>query len=344
MYARHHLPSPPHFPLAQQASLLETVQVALMATKPTVFVTSATGSQGSALCHELLRIGWNVRATTRDPDAPKARDLRTAGVNFIRGSWDDEDALREGLAGCNKLFLCLLPNLNDFEQAPRRAALIARLAKDAGVDHAVASTTLGAFMVEEGFIPPIKLGPFFEGHVHSKKRVEQAVIESNFRHWTILRPGFFMANFIEPKIQFGYTETKTGSWTSSLTAETKFGLVDHVDIGRFASAAFQNPETYDGRKLGIISEELLVQEAMDQISEAVGDGRSIEAIFMTDEEIAQEQAKGSWLFFASEPALRYVSEYTDLEELHRLLPGLGTFRNFMAREKEAVKETYVSRT
>ncbi|KAI2464679.1 NmrA family protein [Annulohypoxylon bovei var. microspora] len=313
-----------------------------MANTPTVFVTSATGSQGSALCYELRKLGWNLRATTRNLDSPVAQALNAAGVHFTLGSWDDEDALRKGLEGCDKLFLCLLPSLTDFDQAPRRATLITRLARKVGVDHVIASTTLGSFMIEPGFVPPVQLGTFFDAHVRSKKRVEQAVIDSGFARWTVLRPGFFMANFIEPKIQFGYTETKKGSWTSSLTAESPLGLVDHVDIARFATAAFQDPTAYHGRKLGVISEELLVQDAMDQLAEAIGDGRSIKAVFMTDEEIAQEQAKGSWLFFSSEPCVRHLSSYTDLGELQRLCPGLMTFRNFLMREKEAVKVTYLS--
>ncbi|KAI1386132.1 NmrA family protein [Hypoxylon trugodes] len=308
----------------------------------TVFVTSATGSQGSALCNELRNLGWNVRATTRDLNSPVAQSLLSAGVHLTLGNWDDEDSLRKGLEGSNKLFLCLLPSLTDFDQAPRRAALIARVAREVGVNHVVSSTTLGSFLVEPGFVPSIRLGPFFDAHVRSKKRVEQAAIDGGFAHWTVLRPGFFMANFVEPKIQFGYIETKEGSWTNSLTAESPLGLVDHLDIARFAVAAFQDPTTYHGRKLGVISEELQVQDAMDQLADAIGDGRSIKAIFMTDEEIAREQAKGSWLFFSSEPCLRHLSGYTDLDELQRLVPGLMTFKDFLIREKEAVRVTYLS--
>jgi len=313
-----------------------------MAITPTVFITSATGSQGSALCYELRELGWNLRATTRDLDSPAAQELQKAGVHLTLGSWDDEEALRKGLEGCEKLFLCLLPNLANFEQAPQRGALITRLAKEAGVEQVIVSTTLGSFMVEEGFVPPVKLGPFFDAHVHSKKRVEQAVIDGGFKYWTVLRPGFFMANFVEPKIQFGYTDTKKGFWTNSLTKESQLGLVDHVDIARFAAAGFQDPNRYHGQKLGIISEELLVQEAMDQLAAAIGDGRSIKAMFMTDEEISKEQAKGSWLFFSSEPCVRYMSGYTDLDELNRLVPELMTFKRFLAREKDAIKETYLS--
>jgi uncharacterized protein YbjT (DUF2867 family) len=313
-----------------------------MAALPTVFVTSATGSQGKALCLQLRDLGWNVRATTRDPNSLSAQALHSAGVHLTVGSWDNQDGLRKGLEGCDKLFLCLLPNLADFDQAPRRAELITRLAKQAGVRHAIASTTLGCFLLEEGHIPPVKLGPFFEAHCRSKQRVEQAIIDGGFEYWTILRPSFFMANFVEPKIQFGYTDVKKGSWKSSLLPDTELGLVDHIDIARLAAAGFQKPEFYHRKKMAVVSQDLLVQDAMNQIAGAVGDGRSIEAVFMTDQEIAEEQAKGSWLFFASEPCLRYISGIADVRALDQLIPGLTTFKQFLEREKAAVAETYKS--
>ncbi|XDG08333.1 hypothetical protein ABKA04_007948 [Annulohypoxylon sp. FPYF3050] len=316
-----------------------------MANTPTVFVTSATGSQGSSLCYELRKFGWNVRALTRDPQSSSAQALSSAGVHLTTGNWNDEAALREGLKGCDKLFLCLFPNLSDFEMIPRQTALITRLAKEAGVRQAVASTTLGCFMVEEGSKPPVTLSPLFETHLHTKKRMEQIVID-NFEQWTVIRPGLFMANFVEPKIQTGYTETKQGTWTTALTKESLLGLVDHVDIGRLAAAAFKDPATFQGRKMGVVSEDLHVQDAMDQLSEAIGDGRSIKAVHMTEEEVAQAQALakagGSGLVIASEPSLRYASDYTDLNELKRLLGGLTTFKQFLAREKDAVAKTYLN--
>jgi hypothetical protein len=55
-----------------------------------------------------------------------------------------------GLAGYNKLFLCLLLNLNEFDEAPKQAEQIVRIAKAAGVSQVVASTTLGTSMLDEG--------------------------------------------------------------------------------------------------------------------------------------------------------------------------------------------------
>ncbi|KAM7191674.1 hypothetical protein V8F33_008770 [Rhypophila sp. PSN 637] len=311
---------------------------------PTVFVTSATGSVGSALCQQLRDIGWGVRATTQNPDSKSALALKALGVELIPGDWDNEEALRTGLAGCDKLFLCLLPDLRDFNKVPNRAKTIATIAKAAGVKQAVGLTTLGAFGVEEGTKPPPEHAPspFFTQHFHAKKRVEQALIDGGFDYWTILRPGFFMANFLEPKIHMGYAEIReNGTWTNSMTATSPLGLIDHVDIARFAVATFQKPQHLNGRFLPVVSEELPVQETLDQLAAAIGNGRSIKAKFMSDEECAKTQADGSWRFFSSETCVRYMSDYTNLDELSDLVGRLTTFREFLEREKDGVKETYL---
>ncbi|KAK4172407.1 hypothetical protein QBC36DRAFT_75094 [Triangularia setosa] len=310
---------------------------------PTVFVTSATGSVGSALCQQLRDLGWGVRATTQNPESKSAQALKALGVELIPGDWDNEEALRTGLVGCDKLFLCLLPDLRDFNKVPTRAKTIAAIAKAAGVRQAVGLTTLGAFAVEEGTKPPPEYAPspFFTQHFYAKKRVEQALIDGGFDHWTILRPGFFMANFLEPKIHMGYAEIReNGTWTNSMTATSPLGLIDHVDIARFAVAAFQKPDLLHGRLLAVVSEELLVQEALDQLAAAIGDGRSIKAKFLSDEECAKAQAERSWRFFSSETCVRYMSDYTNLNELYDLVGGLTTFKEFLGREREGMKETY----
>lgn len=311
---------------------------------PTVFVTGATGTAGGALCQQLRGLGWKVRATIRDPNSKSAQVLKAIGVELIPGDWDNKEALQTGLAGCDKLFLCLVPDFQDFNKVPTRAKTIAAISRAAGVRQAVGLTTLGAFAVEEGTKPPPEYSPspFFTQHCHAKKGVEQALIDGGFDYWTILRPGFFMANFLEPKIRMGYAEIReNGTYTNSMTSTSLLGLVDHVDIARFAVAAFRKPDLFHGRLLGVVSEEILVQDALDQLAAAIGDGRSIKAKFLSDEECAKTQAEGSRQIFSSETCVRYMSDYTNLNELSDLVGGgLTSFNEFLEREKEGVKVTY----
>jgi uncharacterized protein YbjT (DUF2867 family) len=210
------------------------------------------------------------------------------------------------------------------------------IAKKAGVQQVVSSTTLGVSQLDDGV--RVAKGSFMERHMMSKKAIEQSVVDAGFKYHTLLRPGFFMANFLEPKIQ-RYAEIRDShSWTTSMTAKTQLPIIDHVDIGRFATRAFQDPEGFHGRIIGLASDELGIQEMLDEVGRAAGfsDG-TIRACFMTDEEIeAQANMSG---FSNSHKALRDAYLYVNMDELRSLVP-VTSFRDFLEREKEAVQKTY----
>ncbi|KAK8017145.1 hypothetical protein PG991_008221 [Apiospora marii] len=319
-----------------------------MPAEHTVFVCSATGYQGRALARQLRGLGWEVHATTRDLGSPAAVALKSIGVHLTEGDWDNSDALKASIAGCDKLFLCLLPNWDDPSCERRQCRNILEIAKEAGVQQVVSSTTLGVSQLDAGV--RVAPGSFMERHMLNKKAVEEAVADVGFRHFAFLRPTFFMANFLEPKIQ-RYAEIRDRhSWTTSMTPETQLPIVDHVDIARFAVAAFRDPEAWHGRALGLASDQMGVQDMLDLLAAAVTavnkdtDGQqqqepcSIRALFMSDEEM--EAQAGMSGFTSSHKALRTASDYVDLEELRALVPSLTSFKEFLEREKEAVKQTY----
>ncbi|KAF5869065.1 putative hscarg dehydrogenase protein [Botrytis fragariae] len=214
----------------------------------TAFIFSATGSQGGALCQQLLDLDWNIHATTRNLASPEARTLRNRGVQFTQSDWDNMDALRNSMSGCEKLFLCLHPTVDDLDHERRQAEEIIKVAKEAGVKQVVASTSLGVSMLGTGI--HITPNSFMAKHLAGKKRVEQAVIDGKFEYWTFLHPAFFMANFLEPKVH-RYPELRDkGTWTTAMTAEGNFALVDHVDIAKVATAAFQAQKSFTDAQLG----------------------------------------------------------------------------------------------
>ncbi len=164
---------------------------------PTVLVLSATRKQGGAVARQLRDLNWNVHALVRSLDGPKAEALEAAGVQLTQGDWDNDDALADGIAGCEKLFLCLRPDRNDLDRERRWAENIVKIAKAAGVKQVVASSSIGVPMRKNEYIQP---GSFLERHVASKKGLEQAVQDGRFQSWTCLHPSLFMANFLEPQI------------------------------------------------------------------------------------------------------------------------------------------------
>ncbi|KAF7891971.1 hypothetical protein EAF00_008273 [Botryotinia globosa] len=280
----------------------------------TAFMFGATGSQGSALCQQLRDLDWNVHATTRNLESPGARKLRNRDFQVKQSDWDDLDALRNSMSGCEKLFLCLHPKLDDLDYERRQAEKIVKVAKEVGIKQVVASTSLG----KEG------------------SGVEQAVIDGKFERWTFLRPAFFMANFLEPTVH-RYPELRDkGTWTTAMAAEGKFALIDHVDIAKVVMAAFQDPEKFHGRAIVLASELLTIPETLDRLGEVIQ--QPLEAVFMTEEEIAKQ--KESNVFDNSQIAMRYMSEYVEMEELSRLVP-LTTLKQCLAREGDIVKRTYL---
>ncbi|KAI1848242.1 hypothetical protein JX266_005955 [Neoarthrinium moseri] len=95
-----------------------------------------------------------------------------------------------------------------------------------------------------------------------------------------------------------------------------------------------------GLRIGLASETLLVREALGYLAEAIGDGRCLEASFMTDKKMTQAQATTLLVYFSSEPGLRNVAQYADMEQVHKGVPQPTTFGKYLEREKSAVSATY----
>jgi uncharacterized protein YbjT (DUF2867 family) len=64
-----------------------------------ILITSATGKQGGAVARELLAAGHRVRAMTRHPDGPHAKELASLGAEVVRGDLDDPASLPRALDG-----------------------------------------------------------------------------------------------------------------------------------------------------------------------------------------------------------------------------------------------------
>ncbi|MBW3655023.1 MAG: NAD-dependent epimerase/dehydratase family protein [Gemmatimonadetes bacterium] len=68
----------------------------------TALITGATGFVGGHLVRRLARSGWTVRALVRG--GSDTRVLDEVGAQRVRGSLDDEGALREGASGADTVF------------------------------------------------------------------------------------------------------------------------------------------------------------------------------------------------------------------------------------------------
>ncbi|ORY71363.1 uncharacterized protein BCR38DRAFT_416570 [Pseudomassariella vexata] len=305
---------------------------------PTIFVTGATGAQGGAVARLASKLNWTVHATVRDLDSPSAKSLALLGVELTRGDWDDEAALKKSIAGCDFLFLNLFPDFFDLLHERRQAQGIIRIAKESGVEHILYSS---GFRTRYQPDLPARLREQLEDSLvletlASKKAIEDDTKKAGFDKWTILRPGFFMANLLLPNVRMYGDFNETGVWAQGLLPSTQLPLIDTEDIARFAIAAFQNPEKFSGKQIPLASEVRTPNELMALVTAA--SGKKVKAKFLSDEEMLRMLGENP--FIISHVLMRDMSWNVDIDEVKSLGIPMGTFENYLKREKKAVDETY----
>ena len=136
-----------------------------------ILVIGASGKVGSQAVRQLVGKGLPVRAFGRDPARIEALGL---GVPTVQGDLDQPETIPPALEGVDSILL-----VAGGWDIPAEEVNVIEAAERAGVAHLVLLSSLG---VEAG----VASGPL---HAPGEAR-----IRSSSLRWTILRPGFFMAN------------------------------------------------------------------------------------------------------------------------------------------------------
>jgi uncharacterized protein YbjT (DUF2867 family) len=214
-----------------------------MANK-TVLITGATGKQGGAVAHELLRAGgFNIRALTRKPDSDAAKALAKAGAQIVVGDLDDAASLDKALDGGWGVWAVQNTWEAGVEKEEEQGKRLAKLAREAGVQHYV-YTSVGSAHRKTG-IP----------HFENKWRVEDTVRALKFDSHVILRPVFFMENLLSPWFLNG------DKLISALDPKTSLQMIAVEDIGKFGALAFERAEQMKGVELDLAGDSLTLPQA-----------------------------------------------------------------------------------
>ena len=136
-----------------------------------ILVTGASGKVGGQALRRLAEKGLDVRAFVRDPAKIEALGL---AVEAVQGDLDRPDTIPPAMAGVDKVFV-----VAGGWDIPGEDANVIAAAEQAGVKHVVLLSSLG---VEAG----VASGPF---HAPGEESLRATGMD-----WTILRPGFYMAN------------------------------------------------------------------------------------------------------------------------------------------------------
>jgi len=338
---------------------------------PKLFVVSATGKQGSALCRLLLSEPptseeWKISATTRDLSSPAALALAKLGVNLTQADWDNKAAIETAMQGCTYLFLNLMPNVATMTSELPWAQEMVEIAGRVGVKHVVYSGAYSAKSEQQhgdnnnGVTPtasPLQelIAKVFAGKSDvvdlvlglSSSGTKPTTIETA----TVLLPGFFATNFLKPMVDFMYpTFVKTRVWTTALEPNTQIPLVNTFDIAQFAAMVFADPERFNGKKIPIWSELITPDQLMGELNEVVRDletgadgaaheNKAFEAEFYTPEEIEQRQATD--IFVNVQLTMRDLGRDAVKDHpVEKYGIQMTGFRGFLEREKELIRQTY----
>ncbi len=214
-----------------------------------ILVTGAGGNVGSALLTELRALGVPARAAYRDPDR--------AGPGAVTLDFGEPTGFPAAFDGVEAVFLLA-------GVSPRQTELELNVV-DAAVKSGVRVVKLSVWRADEGLSAIARL----------HQPVEEALIASGLP-WTILRPNFYLQNFLrQPTIRSASVFS-----TPLITAPISF--VDTADIARVAARVLTT-EGHEGRVYDITGPEALTyDEAAAQFSEILG--RPVRYISQPDEE------------------------------------------------------------
>ncbi|MBA3871360.1 MAG: SDR family oxidoreductase [Anaerolineae bacterium] len=138
----------------------------------TILVTGATGNIGLDVYNQLNIMGLSPVAAVRNPD--KAREILGTEAQLLPFDFKNPATYAPALKGIKKLFLMRPPDIADVKTYVRP---VIQAAKDAGVEHVVFLSLLGA---ENNPIVP-------------HYTIEKDLMASGMA-WTFLRASFFMQN------------------------------------------------------------------------------------------------------------------------------------------------------
>ncbi|MEV0085399.1 NmrA family NAD(P)-binding protein [Saccharopolyspora sp. NPDC050642] len=279
----------------------------MSAASAPVLVTGATGRQGGATARALLAAGVPVRALVRDPATDRAKAVEALGAELVTGDLHDRDSAARAADGVRAVFSVQMPGITaegfDYDGEIAQGVNLIEGAKAAGVPQFVHTSVTGAG--QHTGTPGWAEGRWasMEPVLGAKSAIQDHLRAAGFSRWTLLKPGFFMENFL-PSAAFLFPRGVEGGLVSVLNPETRLSLVAVDDIGAAAAAAIAAPERFHEVELELAGDHLSMAEIAEVLSRALG--TPLSAPDMTEQEAlaAGMPAMGAsheWLNVAGQP-------------------------------------------
>ncbi|MDH4104918.1 MAG: NmrA/HSCARG family protein [Gammaproteobacteria bacterium] len=239
-----------------------------------IAVVGATGAQGGGLVRSILADPggeFAVRAITRDPGSPKARELAAAGAEVVAADLSDRAAVARAFAGAYGAY-CVTFFWNHFspDQERAEAHAMADAAKQAGVQHVVWSTledTRRWVPLDDGRMPTL-MGNYKVPHFDVKGEADD-YFRATGVPVTCLLTSFYWDNLIH--FGMGPKAGPDGKLVFALPmGDRALPGIAAEDIGRCAHGVFKKGAALAGRTVGIAGEHLTGAQMAAGLTRALG--------------------------------------------------------------------------
>ncbi|MBB2949118.1 uncharacterized protein YbjT (DUF2867 family) [Actinoplanes lutulentus] len=250
-----------------------------------VLVVGATGQQGGATARALLKAGIPVRALVRDPGTDRAKAVAALGADLVIGDLKDNASLVGAATGTRAVFSVqmaeVVGGVFDFDGELRQAANLIEAARSAGVPQFVHTSVSGSDRLttapgyDQGRWKPLE--PYYA----AKGGIEERVRNAGFPQWTVIKPAFFMENFL---LSAAYLLPRgvEGGIATVVKPSTRLSLIAVHDIGVTAAAAIGDPRRFHEVELELAGDYLPMTDIAQVLSRTLG--APITAPDMTEEE------------------------------------------------------------
>ncbi|HEY3464557.1 MAG TPA: NmrA/HSCARG family protein [Amycolatopsis sp.] len=297
--------------------------------KRVVAVVGATGRQGGGLVRSILEAddGFAVRALTRDPESPQAKELAALGVELVVADLDDARSVEAAFSGAYGAFCVTAAQEHPPERERAHAATMAAAARAAGLAHVVWST----FEDTRAFLPPgDERMPVLHGEYRVPHYDAKGASDAEFRGvpTTFLRTAFYWENLLDGG---GPARDEDGVRRLALPlGSARLPGIAVADIGRCAYAILRRPDLA-GRTVSITGENLTGAELAAAFADVLGEPVRYEDVpleVFRSLGIPQAAELANMFRFTQDFETAYAGA-RDPAEVRKLHPGLLTFRRWL---------------
>jgi len=224
-----------------------------MESSKTIFVTGATGNQGSAVVKSLIEHGFKVIGLTRNPEAPKVQTLKALGATMVKGDLNVKDSYKQYLKEAYGVF-GLTTYVHGIDKELNQGIQLADHAKQNGIKHFLYTSVCGCDL--NTGIP----------HWEVKHKIEEH-IKSAGLPYTIVRPVSFFQNFLIPQVS---SRINKGKLVTPTTPNRTMQFFSTDDMGPISVKIFQQPEKYLGKTITIGTEQMDMNKVAETFSKSLG--------------------------------------------------------------------------